>query len=208
MEPQHAQNWIIQYVQEFDWTVVVGILYIVCILAVIAAVLFRYMWRRWLLDRGNDSRIILGDANLPVAYLSVKGSGKHPKLRIMWLTPNQFIVFATIHDRINTMKHGMCTDSVSWQQFALLAAAAGYRRLASIVAFDTHKHDKDDDLISNIIAREMEDIVEPYINWTFRPFGSAEDDLDRCRNNTEALRGVPGRPIPSLSDDIVTVVVR
>nr|BDT61839.1 MAG: wsv021-like protein [Penaeus monodon endogenous nimavirus]GBG35549.1 wsv021-like protein [Penaeus monodon endogenous nimavirus] len=207
MEVQPVLDWIIQFVQEFDWTVVVGIMYLVCLIAVIVTVLVRYMLRRRLLDRGDNSKIILGNANLPVAYLLVKGGGHHPMLRFMWLTPNQFVVFATIHDRINTMKHGMCTDSVSWQQFALLAAAAGYRRLASIVASDTQKKDTDD-LISDIITKEMEDIVEPYINWIFRPFGSAKADLDQCRDNPKSLRGIPGRPIPSLADDIVNIVVR
>lgn len=47
-------------------------------IVVIVTVLVRYMWCRRLLDRGIDSKIILGNTNLPAAYLLVKGGGKHP----------------------------------------------------------------------------------------------------------------------------------
>nr|BDW09822.1 MAG: wsv021-like protein [Marsupenaeus japonicus pemonivirus] len=196
---------MIRFMSEFDWTVITVLLYLLCLTGVITAVLIRYVWRRQLLDRGSDPRLILGNSNLPVAYLSAM-RGKPPALKIMWLSPNQFVVFASIHDRINNMRHGMCTDLVSWQQFALLAAAAGYRRLSSLTS-DTADTDHDDDLVSKVVTAEMENIVEPYIVWIFRDFGSPQAELDRCRDNPKSLRGVPGRPVPSLADDIVNIVV-
>lgn len=81
-----------------------------------------------------------------------------------------------------------------------MAAAAGYQHLSSTIASNTHKDDNDD-LISKVIAKEMEEIVEPYINRIFHSFGSAEADLDNLKS-----RGVPGHPIPSLSDNIVNAV--
>ena len=114
----------------------------------------------------------------------------------MILGRDEYAEFERVRNTVYSMRHGLCADSSSWYHFASLAAAACYRRAAPSLRSGKRVE-------SDALANEVQNFVCPYVKWVFRQVRSEKQIEEDLRISDRAVRGVPGREVPSLAEKIV-----
>lgn len=223
----NKEHWLASlaiFMKRIDWLLLNGILFVLLLVALGAALTIRHITKQKMYVRAPNARF--ESAYLPVAFLEKSCQ----KTKDMWLDPNQWMIFVSLFDRGNDLRHGMCTDTISWNHFNLLAAAEAYRRLGGCGVFvagvkdvrkkkhgggggdggaNTQKHDDDNLTIGDLVAKSMQDISEPYLRYTFYKKDIPQEEIDTCLHNCrkiENVRGVTGKPRVNLLSRVVNIL--
>lgn len=173
-----------------DWPLIMALFFIIMVLGLGVALHMRHEKRKKILSADLKARFT--KAYLPVSYLDKNNL----EIKDMWLNPNQYVIFSSLVNRIyEEFRHGLCSDSCSWNHFALLAGSEAYRRLCSEV---------DNDDLDVLLAKVVENYAIYYCELTFK------DSFKNKNNSLEsftAVRGVNNRNVPKLFENVYATYV-
>lgn len=153
-----------------DWPSVVGIFTIVAMVGLMVAIIFRHRFRMTVFNRKPID--YYNSKHLPVAYLEEKTG----RVKDMWMTPNEFVIFGGLYKMVNNMRHGLCTNDAGWAQFCLFAAANAFRELNKETL--TGEEPK---TIRKLVAKSVEDTSVPYLRFLNNKFEKEIDSFNTGR---------------------------
>lgn len=173
-----------------NWSHVLGVFSILMLIVLLVALTIRHTFRMKLYNKQSDQHF--NSKFLPVSFLEPKTG----RVRDMWLSPNEYVVFAGLVKQCQRFRHGLCTDTPGWTQFAYFAAANAYNRLRD--ASDVQQSIT----VPSLLAKSIEDVVTPYLLFLKNKLNKAsKEDLDELQ-----LLGIPDRPVLSLTQPISLLV--
>lgn len=180
-----------------DWPSVVGIFTIVMMVGLMVAIIFRYRFRMAAFNRKPMD--YYNSKHLPVAYLEEKTG----KVKDMWVTPDNFVIFGGLYKLADNMRHGLCTDDAGWTQFCLFAAAKAFRELQKTNKSTEAITEEEPRMIRKLVAKSVKDTSVPYfrfLNNKFKGVKASEknEEIERVERFPRTLEksGVISCPHP------------
>ena len=154
-----------------DWPSVVGLFTIVAMVGLMVALILRHQFRVSAFNRKPID--YYNSKHLPVALLEEKTG----RVKDMWLTPNEFVIFGGLYKKVDKMRHGLCTDDAGWTQFCLFAAAKAFREI--------EKKNKDKEALTEhgLVAKSVQDTFVPYLKFLNNKFEVGHKRSTKYRGN-------------------------